>query len=114
MVTLNDGSYFKDILKRLNNLDIYHIHYKALNTKDFGIHIDAVNLNFLTLFPDFNEKYNLIHNVLNISQIFVASGIFRHGPQARASSARAHERRHCVRRGLPTPSFGGEQWRADA
>ena len=37
MVTLNDGSYFKDILKRLNNLDIYHIHYKVLNTKDFGI-----------------------------------------------------------------------------
>ena len=37
MVTLNDGSYFNDIIKRLENLDFYDIHYKVLNTKDFGI-----------------------------------------------------------------------------
>ena len=37
LVTLNDGKYFNEILEILNNLNIYHIHWKVINSKDCGI-----------------------------------------------------------------------------
>lgn len=37
LVTLNDGKYFKEILDILNNLNLYNIHWKVVNSKDFGI-----------------------------------------------------------------------------
>ena len=37
LTTLNKGSYFQDILKRLNDLGLYNIHWKVMNTKDYGI-----------------------------------------------------------------------------
>lgn len=37
LVTLNDGKYFKEILDILNSLNLYNIHYKVVNSKDFGI-----------------------------------------------------------------------------
>ena len=37
LVTLNDGKYFKEILDILNSLNLYNIHWKIVNSKDFGI-----------------------------------------------------------------------------
>ena len=37
LVTLNNGSYFNEILKRLNDINKYTIHYKVINSKDLGI-----------------------------------------------------------------------------
>ena len=37
LVTLRDGYYFNQILMKLNNNNIYNIHYKVINTKDYGI-----------------------------------------------------------------------------
>ena len=37
LVTLNNGSYFKDILNRLNDINKYSIHYKVINSKELGI-----------------------------------------------------------------------------
>ena len=37
LVTLNDGKYFNEILEILNSLNIYHIHWKVINSKDCGI-----------------------------------------------------------------------------
>ena len=37
LVTLNNGKYFNEILEILNSLNIYHIHWKVINSKDCGI-----------------------------------------------------------------------------
>ena len=37
LVTLNNGSYFNDIIKRLENFNEYSIYYKVINSKDMGI-----------------------------------------------------------------------------
>jgi len=37
LCTLNNGSYFNDILKRLNNINKYSIYHKVINSKDLGI-----------------------------------------------------------------------------
>ena len=37
LVTLNKGSYFNEILKRLNDIHLYNIHWIVMNTKDYGI-----------------------------------------------------------------------------
>jgi len=37
LVTLNNGSYFNEILTRLNHINKYSIHYKVINSKDLGI-----------------------------------------------------------------------------
>tara|TARA_B100001027_G_C16244431_1_gene321088 strand:- start:297 stop:1220 length:924 start_codon:yes stop_codon:yes gene_type:complete len=37
LCTLNDGSYFNDILKRLNDINKYSIYHKVINSKDLGI-----------------------------------------------------------------------------
>jgi len=37
LVTLSDGLYFKDILKRLNDINKYSIYYKVINSKSLGI-----------------------------------------------------------------------------
>ena len=37
LVTLNNGSYFNEILKRLNDINKYSIHYKVINSKELGI-----------------------------------------------------------------------------
>ena len=37
LVTLDNGSYFKDILRRLNNINLYNIYWKVINSKDYGI-----------------------------------------------------------------------------
>jgi len=37
LVTLRDGYYFNNILKSLNKNNNYHIHYKIINSKDYGI-----------------------------------------------------------------------------
>tara|TARA_B100000900_G_scaffold379236_1_gene364006 strand:- start:696 stop:1619 length:924 start_codon:yes stop_codon:yes gene_type:complete len=37
LVTLRDGYYFDKILESLNKNNRYHIHYKIINSKDYGI-----------------------------------------------------------------------------
>jgi len=37
LATLNNGKYFNEILEILNSLNIYHIHWKVINSKDCGI-----------------------------------------------------------------------------
>ena len=37
LCTLNNGSYFNDILKRLNDINKYSIYHKVINSKDLGI-----------------------------------------------------------------------------
>ena len=37
LVTLRNGYYFNEILMRLNHNNIYDIHYKVINTKEYGI-----------------------------------------------------------------------------
>ena len=37
LVTLDNGSYFNKILKQLEDINRYNIHWKVLNTKDYGI-----------------------------------------------------------------------------
>jgi len=37
LVTLSNGKYFNEILEILNSLNIYHIHWKVINSKDCGI-----------------------------------------------------------------------------
>lgn len=37
LVTLNNSSYFNEIINQLENNDIYDINWKVLNTKDYGI-----------------------------------------------------------------------------
>ena len=37
LVTLNNGSYFNDILKRLNDINKYSIYHKVINSKELGI-----------------------------------------------------------------------------
>jgi len=37
LVTLNDGQYFKEILSILNDINIYDIYWKVINSKDYGI-----------------------------------------------------------------------------
>jgi len=37
LITLNNGSYFQDILTRLKYDDIYEIHWTKMNSKDYGI-----------------------------------------------------------------------------
>ena len=37
LVTLDNGSYFKDILRKLNNINLYNIYWKVINSKDYGI-----------------------------------------------------------------------------
>lgn len=37
LVTLNNGSYFKEIIEQLENKEMYVVHWKVLNTKDYGI-----------------------------------------------------------------------------
>jgi|TARA_Y100000389_G_C17416714_1_gene494188 DNA (cytosine-5)-methyltransferase 1 len=37
LVTLNNGSYFNDILKRLNDIGKYSIYNKVINSKELGI-----------------------------------------------------------------------------
>jgi len=37
LVTLNNGQYFKEILKILNDIDIYDIYWNIVNSKDYGI-----------------------------------------------------------------------------
>ena len=37
MLLLNDGSYFHEIIKRLEKNNKYDIHWKVMNSKDYGI-----------------------------------------------------------------------------
>ena len=37
LVTLNEGSYFHEIIKRLEENNKYDIHWKVMNSKDYGI-----------------------------------------------------------------------------
>ena len=37
LISLNKGSYFKDILDQLEENNIYTIHWQTMNTKDYGI-----------------------------------------------------------------------------
>ena len=37
LVTLSNGKYFNEILEILNSLNIYHIHWKVINSKECGI-----------------------------------------------------------------------------
>ena len=37
LVTLNNGSYFKEIIEQLENKEMYVVNWKVLNTKDYGI-----------------------------------------------------------------------------
>ena len=37
LVTLNDGHYFNEMLSNLKKNNLYNIHYKVLNSKDYGI-----------------------------------------------------------------------------
>ena len=37
LVSLNDGSYFNDIIKQLEDKNLYNIYWNRMNTKDYGI-----------------------------------------------------------------------------
>jgi len=37
LATLNEGSYFNDIIQQLETDNIYNIHWSKMNTKDYGI-----------------------------------------------------------------------------
>ena len=37
LVTLNNGSYFKEIIEQLEKGEMYVVHWQGLNTKDYGI-----------------------------------------------------------------------------
>ena len=37
LVTLNGGSYFNEIIQRLENIRKYDVHWKIMNSKDYGI-----------------------------------------------------------------------------
>ena len=56
LVTLNNGSYFKDILKRLNDLYLYNVDWKVMNTKDYGIPQSRDRLYIIGVLKKYSKK----------------------------------------------------------
>lgn len=56
LVTLNNGSYFKDILNQLEENNIYNVNWKILNTKDYGIPQSRERLYFVGIRKDIMDK----------------------------------------------------------
>lgn len=61
LTTLNGGSYFRDILKQLSKKDeqgneIYEIHHKIMNSKDYGIPQSRKRLYIIGLKKDIIKK----------------------------------------------------------
>ena len=69
LVTLDNGSYFNEILRKLNNINQYNIHWKVINSKDYGIpqcrerlYIIGINKNFSKhefIFPKVKPMKNI-------------------------------------------------------
>lgn len=52
LVTLNNGSYFKEIINQLEENNIYNVNWKVLNTKDYGIPQSRERLYFVGIRKD--------------------------------------------------------------
>ena len=59
LVTLNEGSYFNEIIQRLENIRKYDVHWKILNSKDYGIPQSRERLYIIGLLK--SKKNNIFH-----------------------------------------------------
>ena len=56
LLTLNDGSYFNDIIQQLKMDNMYDIHWSKMNTKDYGIPQSRKRLYIIGLRKDVYKK----------------------------------------------------------
>jgi len=56
LVTLNDGSYFNDILQQLEENNKYDVYHKVLNSKDYGIPQNRERLYIIGIRKDLINK----------------------------------------------------------
>ena len=66
LLSFNGGSFFKDIMKTLEDLEIYEITFNKANTKDFGIPQNRVRIFFIGLAKNLRntKKFNLTKNLV--------------------------------------------------